>query len=186
MINEEKNPWKILNEKIIYNNPWIELTESDVLNPSGGEGIYSVVHFHNYAIGILPLDEENNTWLVGQYRFPLNQYSWEIPEGGGNKNLPPLESAKKELLEETGIEAREWIKIIETHLSNSATDEFGIIYIAMGLTFQNSSPEETEELQVKKIPFNDVYKMVVNGEITDALTMLAILKTKIMMTEGEI
>ncbi|GDX52715.1 DNA mismatch repair protein MutT [Bacteroidota bacterium] len=186
MRNLEKNPWTIIDEKKIYNNPWIELTEFDVLNPSGGKGIYSVVHFHNYAIGILPLDENNNTWLVGQYRFPLKQYSWEIPEGGGTKELPPLESAKRELLEETGIEATEWIPIIETHLSNSAMDEFGIIYIAKGLSFTNSSPEETEELQVKKLPFDEVYNMVMNGEITDGLTMLAVMKTKLLMLEGKI
>ncbi len=182
----EKNPWTILAEKKVYNNPWIELTEYDVLNPSGGKGIYSVVHFHNYAIGILPLDEENNTWLVGQYRFPLNQYSWEIPEGGGNKNLSPLESAKRELLEETGIEAKEWIPLIETHLSNSATDEFAIIYIARNLSFQNSNPEETEELRVKKLPFDEVYKMVMKGEITDGITMLAVMKVKLLILEGKI
>ena len=186
MIDPNKNPWTILSEKKIYNNPWIELTEFDVLNPQGGKGIYSVVHFHNLAIGILPLDEENNTWLVGQYRFPLKHYSWEIPEGGGKKNIPPIESAKRELLEETGIEAQEWIPIIETHLSNSAMDEFGIIYIAKGLSFQKSSPEETEELQVKKIAFEEVYKMVLNGEINDSLSMLAVMKTKLLMIEGKL
>ena len=122
---------------------------------------------------------------MGQYRFPLKQYSWEIPEGGGKKNIPLLESAKRELLEETGIEANEWIPIIETHLSNSATDEFGIIYIARNLSFQNSSPEETEDLRVKKLPFNELYKMVMNGEITDGLTMLAVMKAKLMMIEGK-
>lgn len=186
MIDEKKNPWEIRDEKKVYSNPWIDVTEFNVLNPSGGNGIYGVVQFHNYAIGILPLDEENNTWLVGQYRFPLNQYSWEIPEGGGKKNIPLLESAKRELLEETGIEANEWIPLIETHLSNSATDEFGIIYIAKGLSFTKSSPEATEELQLKKLPFDEVYNMVMNGKITDGLTMLAVMKAKLMMTEGEI
>ena len=186
MIDEEKNPWKILNEKKMYSNPWIDVTEFDVLNPSGGKGIYGVVHFHNTAIGILPLDENNNTWLVGQYRFPLSQYSWEIPEGGGKKNIPFLESAKRELLEETGIEANQWTPIIETHLSNSAMDEFGIIYIARDLTFKNSEPEETEQLQVKKLPFSEVYEMVMNGKITDALTQLAVMKTKLLISEGKI
>ncbi len=186
MVDFEKNPWTILNEEKIYNNPWIELTEFNVLNPSGGKGIYSVLHFHNYAIGIIPLDEENNTWLVGQYRLPLNQYSWEIPEGGGNKNISPLESAKRELLEEVGIVAKEWTQIIETHLSNSATDEYGIIYVAKSLSFHDSIPEDTEDLQVKKLSFNEVYEMVMNGTITDGLTMLAVMKAKLMMLDGKL
>jgi ADP-ribose pyrophosphatase len=140
-----------------------------------------VVHFHNYAIGILALDEHNNTFLVGQYRFPLKQYSWEIPEGGGDKNLTPLESAKRELLEECGIVASDWTQLLETHLSNSATDEHGILYMARGLSFTQSSPDETEKLQVLKLPFAEVYKMVCDGTITDALTQLAVMKMKMMM-----
>ena len=186
MTDEEKNPWTILAEKKIYSNTWIELTEADVLNPSGGKGIYSVVHFHNYAIGILALDEDNNTYLVGQYRFPLNQYSWEIPEGGGDKKLTPLESARRELLEECGIVAREWTQLMETHLSNSATDEHGILFLARGLSFTTSSPDETEKLQVRKLPFAEVYNMVCNGSITDALTQLAVMKVKLMIDEGKI
>ncbi len=186
MIDENKNPWTIQNKKKVYDNPWISVTEFDVLNPSGGKGIYGVVHFHNTAIGILPLDKDKNTWLVGQYRFPLKQYSWEIPEGGGKKNIPLLESAKRELLEETGIEAKEWTPIIETHLSNSAMDEYGIIYIAQDLSFTNSEPEETEQLQVKKLPFEEVYQLVMNGKITDALTQLAVMKAKLLMIEGKI
>ena len=163
MIDEHKNPWKILNEKKVYDNAWISVTEFDVLNPSGGKGIYGVVHFHNTAIGILPLDEHYNTWLVGQYRFPLKQYSWEIPEGGGNKNRPLLDSAKRELLEETGIEAREWIPIMETHLSNSAVDEYGIIYIARDLSFKNSAPEETEQLSLRQMTLAEFRRQ---GELT--------------------
>src|ERR1700742_613319 len=109
MVNnlESHNPWKILTEKQVYNNPWITLTEYDVINPSGGKGIYGKVRFKNLAIGALPIDEEGYTWLVGQYRFPLNAYSWEIPEGGGDPNVEPVESARRELLEETGLVAKE-------------------------------------------------------------------------------
>lgn len=180
MKDQNLNPWKTLSSKKIYENPWISLTEHQVINPGGGSGIYGEVHFKNLAIGIITLDEENNTWLVGQYRFPLKQYSWEIPEGGGLLNDDPLQSAKRELLEETGIEASEWMEIQKIHLSNSVSDELGIIYLARQLSFGESSPEESEDLIVRKVPFETAYQMVLNGEITDSLSVAAILKVKIL------
>jgi len=122
-----KNPWTILGEKPVYDNQWINVTEYDVLNPSGGKGIYGKVHFKGLAIGILPLDEAGYTWLVGQYRFPLDAYSWEIPEGGGDPGVAPIESARRELKEETGLVAKEWSLIQEMHLSNSVSDERALI-----------------------------------------------------------
>ena len=187
MINEEKllrNPWKTLSVKQIFESPWISVSKHDVINPAGNAGEYSVVHFKNIAIGIIPLDIDFNTWIVGQYRYPIDKYSWEIPEGGGKLDLPPLESAKRELLEETGIVAEKWTTIQEMHLSNSVSDEYAIIYIAQGLTFQESQPEETEKLQVKKIHFDDLYQMVMRGEITDSMSVAAVLKTKILINEG--
>lgn len=180
------NPWKILKSDEIYDTPWIKVMRHEVIHPSGNPGIYSVTHFKNYAIGILPLDNENNTWLVGQYRFPLNKYSWEIPEGGGALNTSPLVSAQRELKEETGITAKEFIEIQRMHLSNSATDELAILYVAKELSFGEAQPEESEELNCIKIPFDEVYKKVVSGEITDSLTVVAVLKVKLMMLEGKI
>jgi len=181
---DEKNPWTTLESRKIYENNWIGLTEHDVINPSGGKGIYGQVHFKNLAIGILPLDEERNTWLVGQYRYPLNAYSWEIPEGGGPLHLPALDSAKRELLEETGLTASHWQQIQQMHLSNSVSDELAIIYIATGLTEGESKPEETEQLRIRKLPFEEAYQMVLLGEITDSISVAAILKTKILLDEG--
>lgn len=186
MKDQNLNPWKTLSGEKIYENSWISLTEHQVINPGGGNGIYGEVHFKNLAIGIIPLDEENNTWLVGQYRFPLKQYSWEIPEGGGLLDVDPLLSAKRELLEETGIEAEEWLEIQKIHLSNSVSDELGIIYLAKQLRFGNSSPEESEELIVRKLPFETVYQMVLNGEITDSLSVVAILKVKILFLTNKL
>ncbi len=180
MKDQTKNPWITLSDKHIYENPWISLTEHQVINPGGGEGIYGKVHFKNLAIGILVLDEEDNTWLVGQFRYPLNQYSWEIPEGGGPLGIDPLESAKRELLEETGITANSWTEIQRIHLSNSVSNEYGIIYLARELSFGASAPEETEELVIRKLPFEEAYQMVINGEITDSLSVAAILKVKIL------
>jgi 8-oxo-dGTP pyrophosphatase MutT (NUDIX family) len=180
------NPWKINGEKKIYENPWISLTEYDVINPSGGKGIYGKVHFKGLAIGVLPLDEQLNTWLVGQYRFTLNQYSWEIPEGGGDPAVDPVESAKRELKEETGLIAASWSKLLDIHLSNSVSDEYGIVYLARDLQQQESSPEETEELQVRKLPFEEAYAMVEKGIITDSLSVAAILKVKLLLADGRI
>jgi 8-oxo-dGTP pyrophosphatase MutT (NUDIX family) len=185
-MNEQQNPWKILSEKKIYENPWISLTEFNVINPSGGNGIYGKVHFRSTAVGAFPLDEQLNTYLVGQYRFPTNVYSWEIPEGGGAFGIDPVESAKRELVEETGLVAEEWTKIVEMHLSNSVTDEFAVVYLARKLTQHTASPEETEQLQVKKVPFEEAYQMVEKGEITDSMSVAAILKVKLMLADGRI
>ena len=185
-MNESHNPWKILGEKKIYDNKWIGLTEFDVINPSGGKGIYGKVHFKNFAIGVVPLDEDLNTYLVGQFRFSLNAYTWEIPEGGGPLNVEPLESAKRELIEETGLVAREWTQIMHLHLSNSVSDEYGLIFLARELSQRQAMPEETEQLVVKKVPFEEAYQMVESGEITDSMTVAGILKVKLMLLQGKL
>lgn len=183
---EETNPWITVASNKIYDNNWIGLTEHQVINPSGGKGIYGEVHFKNIAIGILPLDEDYNTWLVGQYRFPLKAYSWEIPEGGGPLDADPLDSAKRELMEETGLTATEWTEIQRMHLSNSVSDELAIIYLAKGLSQGIASPEETEQLVIRKLPFEEAYDMVLTGKITDSMSVAAILKTKILIEQGHL
>lgn len=180
MKDNTNNPWITVSYTSVYENNWISLTEHQVINPAGGEGIYGTVHFKNLAIGILVLDEEDNTWLVGQYRYPLNQYSWEIPEGGGPLETDPLESAKRELLEETGITANSWTEIQRMHLSNSVSNELSIIYLATNLTYGEPCPEETEQLTLRKLPFDEAFEMVMSGEITDSLSVAAILKVKIL------
>lgn len=182
----QQNPWQIRKSALQYDNRWIRVTEHQVINPSGGPGIYGVVHFKNLAIGVLALDEEGHTWLVGQYRFPLEAYSWEIPEGGGPLGQDPLASAQRELLEETGLVARQWDLIVNLHLSNSVSDEFGMVYLARGLEQREPEPEETEQLTVLRLPFEKAYQMVKNHEITDSLSVAAIQKIKLMMLEGEL
>ncbi|GAA4334233.1 NUDIX hydrolase [Mucilaginibacter gynuensis] len=186
MHNPDHNPWQITAEQEQYDNPWINVTEYKVINPAGNPGIYGKVHFKNLAIGVLPLDADMNTYLVGQFRFPLNQYSWEIPEGGGIIGVDPVESAKRELLEETGLKAGEWIELQRMHLSNSVSDELSITYLARDLQQFEAEPEETEQLVIKKVPFAEAYQMVCNGEITDSMSVGAILKAKLLMLEGKL
>ncbi|MFN5920883.1 MAG: NUDIX domain-containing protein [Bacteroidota bacterium] len=185
-MHNTNNPWQTRQKQLVYESPWITVEHHDVLNPAGNAGTYSLVHFKRLAIGILPLDDENNTWIVGQYRYPMQCYTWEIPEGGGERSVDPLETAKRELLEECGIVASEWKLIQQLQLSNSATDEVAYLYIARGLTFTEAQPEETEQLTVCKIHFDELYARVCNGEITDSLTVAAVLKARLMMMEHEL
>lgn len=180
------NPWQTLHSEEVYESPWIKLTKHDVINPGGGNGTYSVVHFKNLALGVIALDEDHNTWLVGQYRYPLNQYTWEIPEGGGDRNIDPLISIQRELKEETGITATTWTHILDMHLSNSATDEFCKLYVAQDLQFGAAHPEEDEDLRVIKIPFDELYQLVNKGILTDSLTVAAVLKVKLLLLEGKL
>jgi 8-oxo-dGTP pyrophosphatase MutT (NUDIX family) len=171
----EKNPWTILSQHTIHENPWIRIEHYDVLTPSGTDGIYDCVDFKNWAIGIVPIDADGNTYIVGQYRFPLEEYSWEIPEGGGNKAATPLASAQRELLEETGITANNWQLLYEFNTSNSVTNEHAFIFLATDLQFGEPEPEETEQLVLKKIPFKQLLAMVYNNEVKDSLTVIGTL-----------
>jgi ADP-ribose pyrophosphatase len=185
-MNEEQNPWTTLDRTLRYESPWIAVEHHNVMNPAGNPGTYSVVHFRKLAIGVVPLDETNHTWIVGQYRYPLDLYTWEIPEGGGDRDVEPVESAKRELLEECGIIAQEYIPIQQLQLSNSATDEVAHLFVARQLTFTKAQPEENEQLKIRRIHFDELSKMVENGEITDSLTVVAVLKIKLMMLKGDL
>jgi 8-oxo-dGTP pyrophosphatase MutT (NUDIX family) len=174
--DEIKNPWTTLSSVEKYNNPWINVTEYQVINPGGGRGIYGKVHFKNTAIGVVPIDDELNTWLVGQFRFTINEWSWEIPEGGGSREQSPLDAAKRELQEETGLIASRWVEIVKLHTSNSVTDESGFIFLAEDLRHGQNNLEETEaDLRVWKLPLRDAIQMVIEGKITDSISMIGLL-----------
>ncbi|MCZ2248721.1 MAG: NUDIX hydrolase [Bacteroidia bacterium] len=183
-MNTEENPWTIIDSKEVYESPWILVKKFDVLNPVGKPATYSTVSFKNKAIGVIPLDKHYNTWIVGQYRFPIQEYSWEIPEGGGDPKVSYRESAERELLEETGITAKKYTEIMRMHTSNSASDEEAIVFIAQELSFETASPEETEVLNIRKLPFEELYKMVHQGKVSDAITIAAVYKTKVLIEEG--
>ena len=171
---ESTNPWRTLSSSIVYDNPWITLTEFQVLNPAGNPGIYGRVHFKNMAIGIVALDDDGYISLVGQYRYTIDRYSWEIPEGGGHHDVDPLTSAQRELLEETGLKAGQWELLLQMHLSNSVTDEFCQVYLATELQQFEAEPEETEQLKYLKLPLSEAWQRVKSGEITDAITVASL------------
>lgn len=168
-MEQESNPWKTLREEIRYENDWIRIEHHDVIKPNGEPGIYGKVHFKNTAIAVLPIDREGYTYLDGQYRYTIHAYSWELPEGGC-LNESPLEAAKRELKEETGLIAEKWTFLGEQYLSNSVTDEKSMMYLAENLSMKESEPESTEILQIKKIPVQEAIEMALNGEIKDVLS----------------
>lgn len=179
-----KNPWTTLSAKPQYDNPWIRVIEHDVLNPKGDPGIYGVVRFKNLAIGVLPIDVDGSTVLVGQYRYPLDAYSWEIPEGGGARDVDPLDSARRELVEETGLSAAKWHRFLEMHLSNSVSDEHAICYLAWDLTQGAAEPEDTEQLAIRRVHFSEAVRMAMAGEITDAMAVASLLKAQLLLDRG--
>jgi len=185
-ITKNMGDWKTISKKDIYENAWIEVSHHEVINPSGNNGIYGVVHFHHKAIGILAVDEQLNIVLVGQDRYPLNAYSWEIPEGGCPIGEDNLSAAKRELKEETGLEASQWEPLCKFHLSNSVTDEEGQLFLARNLKAGNSSPEETENLSVKRVTLEEALLLIDRGEITDAITIMGIYKLALMKSNGKL
>lgn len=176
-----KNPWTTISKKEVYDNPWIRVEEHQVLTPARKNGIYGKVSFKNLAIGIVPIDNMGYTWLVGQYRYTLDEYSWEIPMGGGEKEETALESAKRELKEETGLEAEDWSLLLKIHTSNSVTDEVGYVYLAKDLSQGETEFDDTEDLEIWYLPFQEAYQMVLDGKITDAISMAAIFKTSVLL-----
>lgn len=183
MSRGERNPWTVLETRAIYENPWITVVEHKVLTPRGAPGIYGVVSPKNLALGVVPFTDDGRIILVGQYRFPLDRFSWEIPEGGGDRNAPQT-SAARELKEETGYEAEGWQEILRLDLSNSVTDESAVVYVAWNLKPGPAAPDETEELSLRHVPFGEALEMVMAGEITDAITVASLLKVKLLARMG--
>lgn len=172
-VDPEGNPWRTIRRRVVYSNGWMTVEEDDVIRPDGLPGIYGVVRFPGRAVGVVALDDEDRLVLVGQFRYALERYSWEIPEGGADAH-DPLGGAKRELLEETGLTAGRWERLLEADLSNSITDEGATVYLATELTDGEASPEGTERIEVRRVPFAEALAMVADGRITDAISVMAI------------
>jgi 8-oxo-dGTP pyrophosphatase MutT (NUDIX family) len=160
--------------RVAYENPWITVWHDEVSRPDGNPGIYGVVHFANVAVGVVAIDDDDRVVLVGQHRYTLGHDSWEIPEGGVPSDEPPISGAQRELREETGLTATRWTELGRLELSNSVTDETGVLFLATGLTHGEADPEPTESLQVRWVPFDEALAMTLDGRILDALTIVAI------------
>lgn len=168
--------WKTLDSKIIYDNPWITLREDRVINPGGGENEYGHIHFKRRAIGIVPLDADGNTWIVGQDRYTLGEYSWEVPMGASEEGEAPLDTAHRELQEETGLTAGRMTPLMKLHTSNSITDEVGFVFVAESLEQGETNFDEMEVLDIRKLPLAEVVAMIECGDMTDAISVAAILR----------
>lgn len=175
-MKDYKNPWQTLSREEKYDNPWINVCEHQVINPAGGHGIYGVVTFKNEAVGVIPVDDEGYTWLVGQWRYALNEYSWEIPEGGSPVGEDPLACAHRELKEETGLVADEYFPLMTMHTSNSVCNEIAYLFVAKGLRQEEHDHEDTEDITIRRLPLDDAIRMVLEGEITDSLSVAGLMK----------
>ena len=169
-----------------YDNPWITVTHREVTAPTGVDGIYGVVHFKSRAVGVVPLDEELCTWLVGQWRYALDAWSWEIPEGGAPAGETALDAARRELVEECGLVATSWTRLLEIHTSNSVTDELGEVWLARGLDRVERAPDDTELLAVRRVTLDEALAMAMDGRITDSLSMAALMKLALLVERGEL
>ncbi len=167
-------PWLRRSRRVAYQNPWVTVWHDEVTRPDRSPGIYGVVHFQNRAAGVVVLDDHDNVLLVGQHRYTIDEYSWEIPEGGVAQAEGLLEGARRELREETGVEADDWREVARFHLSNSVSDEAGVVFAAHATSHGQATPEESEELAVRWLPFDDALAMTADGRITDAITIIGL------------
>lgn len=186
-LDEDKKigPWRVTAKTSVFDNPWINIVDHQVIHPNGAPGEYGVVRFKNIAVGVLPIDAEGKVPLVGQHRFPLNRYSWELPEGGAPLDEDPLNAAKRELAEETGYAAQSWSELGRFDVSNSVTDELAVCYLAWNLEAGEAAPEPSEALTLKRVSFKALLEMVMSGEITDSLTIVMTLTAYAKALRGE-
>jgi 8-oxo-dGTP pyrophosphatase MutT (NUDIX family) len=174
--SDRVGPWRRRTRTTAYANPWIEVRHDEVDRPDGSPGIYGLVHFRNLAVGVVAVGGDGRILLVGQHRYALDAYSWEIPEGGVPVGEPPEDGARRELAEETGFEATTWRELCRFSLSNSVTDERGIVYLATGLRPGTASPEPSEELAVRWATVDEVLAGIDAGEIHDLITIAGVLR----------
>jgi len=183
----EENPWKTKATRIPFENPWFRVVQNDVINPSGGAGEYTYVEFKSRAVSVIPIDDQNHTWLVGQFRYAMNSYEWEIPAGGAPMEELPLECAQRELAEETGLHATHWDLILDgLQLSNSITTERAYTYVARGLSQHVAAPEETEQLCLRRLPLEEAIEMAIDGTIRDGFSVVSLMKLKHLLLRGEL
>jgi ADP-ribose pyrophosphatase len=183
-VDSADNPWTVHQKTVCYENRWMRVTEHEVTNPGGKPGIYGTVHFKNFGIGVLPIDDEGYVTLIGQYRFPVGRFSWEMPEGGGPCDGDPQEAAARELREEAGLLAEHWLEVLRMETSNGITDEQAICFVAWSLHPTEAEPEDDERLTVARLPFAEVLSLVLRGRLSDAMTVATVMKVRLLAEAG--
>ena len=179
------NPWKTLTTRLEFDNPWFTVTTHDTIAPDGSRPKYGKISFKNRAVAIVPLDGERHTWLVGQWRYTLGEYSWELPMGGAPKAEPLEDAARRELKEETGLTAGRLRPLMTLHTSNSVTDEVGYVFVAEDLVAGETAFDETERLDVRRLPVDEAVAMALDGRITDAISVAGLLKLARLLENGD-
>ena len=185
MARMRRGPWQVLATQTRFETPWIRIDAHEVISPSGNPAQYGTVHFKAHAFGIIPIDDAGRTVIVGQHRFPLDRYCWEIVEGGGRADAP-LQSAARELAEETGLRAGSYLELLRADMSNSVTDECATAYVAWDLRQGEASPDETEVLTLRWLTFGELLALALEGQITDCLSLAAIFKLKLLFDAGKL
>ncbi len=173
-----KNPWTTKSSRMVYETPWLRVIEDRVVRPDGADGIYSYIETR-FAVGVVALTPANEVYLVGQYRYPTREYSWEIVEGGTEPGEAPLTCIQRELQEEAGLCAAKWTPLGgEIHFSNCISAERGFLFLAEGLEETEASPEGTEVLEVRRVALDDAVAMVHRGEIKDVFSIIGLLRAQ--------
>jgi 8-oxo-dGTP pyrophosphatase MutT (NUDIX family) len=180
-----KNPWTIKSSRLVYETPWLRVIEDKVIRPDGVDGLYSYIETR-VAVGVVALTPDNEVYLVGQYRYPIRRYSWEIVEGGAEPGEEPLACIQRELQEEAGLRAGKWAQLGgEIHFSNCISAERGFLFLAEELEEIEASPEGTEVLEVRRAPLEEALGMVHRGEITDVFSIIGLERAYRFITERE-
>ena len=178
--------WRSLTAQTVFQNPWIRIESHDVIAPTGNPAHYGLVKFANRAIAVLPLHDDGTVSLVGQARFAVNAYSWELPEGGGPHDEDPSQAAMRELREETGLVAADLREILSFDMSNSVTDEVAVCFLATGLSQSETAPDETEAFEYARVPFKTLLDAAIKGQVRDGLTVVSVLRVHHMAVSGDL
>jgi 8-oxo-dGTP pyrophosphatase MutT (NUDIX family) len=182
----EDNPWTTLSTEPRFEDDFVRVDDHRVINPAGREANYGVVHFKNIGLRILPVDAEGQTFLVGQYRYGADYFSWEFPAGNQDPGEDSRDGAKRELREEIGQIATEWLDLAEIVPSGSITDQRERSYVAWDLHKAEQDLDEQEAIRVKRLPFAEAVRMAVSGEIRDAGSIVALLLIDAKLRRGEL
>jgi 8-oxo-dGTP pyrophosphatase MutT (NUDIX family) len=175
-----RNPWTTLRSRVTYSNAWLRIREDDVLRPDGQPGLYGVVEIRP-SVGVLALNDRREVALVGQWRYPVGRYGWEIVRGGSSEGeTDMLAVARRELREETGYDAAQWSPLGAVDVCNGVTTDVQHLFVARSLTFAGVHQDPVEEIETRWLAFDQVLGMAIDGGITEVCSVAAILRYEML------